>query len=94
MSPRTVRTIINSLLKKGFIEKNTHHIIFRLYVDGEKTDVCTYLSHGKHECSDSLLGKMAKQLRLTRAQFDAFIDCTLSMEAYIEMLMAQGAIKG
>jgi len=93
MSPRTAKRIISSLLKKGFVEKDTHHIIFRLYVDGEKTDVCTYLSHGAQECGDSLLGKMAKQLRLTRTQFDAFIDCTLSMEAYIEILRELGAIK-
>jgi hypothetical protein len=36
---------------------------------------------------------MVKHLRLTRAQFDAFIDCTLSMEAYIEILRGLGAIR-
>jgi hypothetical protein len=87
MSPRSIRTVVSALLKKGFIEENSGgHRKLRLWIDGNSTKIYTFYSHGANECDDYILGRMAKHLRLTRAQFDAFIDCTLSMEAYIEIL--------
>ena len=68
--------------------------MFHLYVNGVRTRIRTRYSHSAKECDDYILGQMAKHLRLSRAQFEAFIDCTLSMEAYIEILRGMGAIKG
>jgi hypothetical protein len=93
MSPRAIRTVRSALLKKGFVEKNSHHVIFRLYVGGGKTDVCTYFSHGAKECNDFLLGRMAEQLMLSRARLTDLIDCALSGDAYVEMLRERGIIK-
>jgi len=92
MSPRAARKIRSALAKKGFREERSHHLYFRLYVNGEKTGICTYISHGAQECDDYILGTMAKHLMLTKAQLCAFIDCTLSMEAYIEILRGLGEI--
>jgi hypothetical protein len=62
-------------------------------VDGGKTDVCTYISHGARECDDYILGRMASHLMLTRAQLDDLIDCTLGERAYVKLLREHGVIK-
>jgi hypothetical protein len=90
MAPRLARKIKSSLLKKGFKEDNSRHLHFRLHVDGEKTHIFTVISHGAQECSDHLLGIMAKQLKLSRAELNNLIDCAMSGEAYIETLKGQG----
>ena len=93
MSPRPVRKVRAAFLKKGFVLiTDGDHQAFQLYVDGEKVGIRTFYSHGAKECDDYILGQMARQLRLSRAQFEAFIDCTLSMEAYIEILKKLGEI--
>ena len=90
-----MRTVVGVLLRKGFIEEDSGDHI-RLYhcINGRRTGIRTFYSHGAKELNDYILGRMAKHLRLSRAQFEAFIDCTLSMEAYIEILRGMGAIKG
>ena len=40
-----------------------------------------------------LLGLMAHQLRLKRKDFDNLIDCPLTREAYIQMLINNGELK-
>jgi hypothetical protein len=90
MGARPAREIRKSLLRKGFVEEKTHHVCFGLCAAGRMTKVSTFYSHGAQECDDYILGKMAKHLKLTRAQFDDFIDCRLSGEAYLEMLRELG----
>ena len=88
MSPRLARIVRNSLTKKGFIQiADSDHQVFQLHVNGKKVSVNTFYSHGARECDDYILGRMAKQLRLSRALLDALIDCPLSTEAYIEVLI-------
>jgi hypothetical protein len=92
MGQRPVRKIRSSLLGKGFVEDNTHHRYFWLYVDGRKAEIFTYTSHGAHECGDHILARMAGQLKLSRRQLDDLLDCPLSGEAYVEMLRGNGHI--
>jgi hypothetical protein len=92
MGARPTREIRKSLLKKGFREEKTHHVCFDLYVAGRMAKVSTYYSQGEKECDDYILGKMAKHLKLTRAQFDDFIDCRLGAEAYLEILRDGGEL--
>jgi hypothetical protein len=92
MSPRPTRTIRGSLLKKGFVEERTHHLFFWLHVDGRRTDVYTFISHGAKECDNVLLALMARQLKLSRAQLDALIDCWMGGEGYVEALRGLGEI--
>ena len=52
----------------------------------------TKTSHGARELDDGLLGRMAKQCQLSRADFDRLIDCPLDREGYEAKLVAAGAV--
>jgi len=94
MSPRPTRIIRNALIKKGFVQpEDTDHQVFHLFVNGEKVHIRTRYSHGARECDDFILGQMAKHLKLSRAQLDNLVDCTMSGEEYIEILRERGEIK-
>jgi hypothetical protein len=94
MSPRPTRIVKSALLRKGFYEeedgdhRRLHHCI-----GGNTTNVRTHYSHGARECNDYILGRMAKHLRLSRAQLDDLVDCTMSGEEYVEILRGLGEIK-
>ncbi len=92
MSPRRVRELQTSLEKKGFRCDNTHHQMYWLYVGGRKTRIHTRLSHGENEYGVALLGQMARQCKLSGADFDDLIDCPLSAEEYVRRLVEQGHI--
>jgi hypothetical protein len=71
--PRKHRGIRSGLSAKGFeVEENRKHIHF-VYVDieGRTTTARSMLSHaaGGEDESDNLLGQMAKQVGLKRAEF-------------------------
>jgi predicted RNA binding protein YcfA (HicA-like mRNA interferase family) len=82
--PRKQAEVEKSLEAKGFQRpKGGDHNYFHYYSrDGKKTAVFTKTSHGAREIDDSLLGRMAKQCKLKRADFDRLIDCTLDRGAY------------
>lgn len=93
MSPRPVRTIRTNIVKKGFVEvTNRDHIYFWLVVDGKDTGIKTKVSHGEVECNDRLLGFMARQVHLSRKDFDNLIDCKLGKESYLNLLRESGDI--
>jgi hypothetical protein len=85
MSPRQTRQIRTSLLKKGFAEDDTHHHYFWLMVDGKRTSIRTHYSQGEKECADWHQGQMAKQLKLSRKEFDDLINCPLQRETFIKL---------
>jgi len=91
------KLIKKSLKKKGFQESGgdgraTDHIMFTYYDGSEPTAVWTKLSHGEKEISDSLIGEMASQVRLTNAEFKKLIECTLDEAGYREVLRKKGLI--
>jgi hypothetical protein len=89
---RKRRDIINALLRKGFIEKKGDHRYFHLNTPQLTAAIFTKLSHGtKYDTYDDfLLGRMAKQLHLTKHQLLDLIDCPLSGEEYLLLLQQQG----
>ena len=93
MSTRKTKDIRKSLLLKGFQETNTHHEMFWLYVGSRKTSVRTRISHSESEYSDRLLSQMAKQVGLSKAEFDDLIECPLSYDEYVQLLKSRGTIK-
>lgn len=96
MPKRKARRIISSLTKKGFYAKKgrSKHIKYTLYVNGKKTSVFTWISHGLDEYDDQLLNAMKKELRLESShEFDDLIDCPMSEEMLISLLVKKGAIK-
>ena len=91
--PKSAREVTASLERKGFQKRGGDHAFFHLYVGGRKTIVSTKVSHGEREISDRLLAVMARQVRLTRKQFNDLIDCPLTLEQYVEQLRRQGDVE-
>jgi predicted RNA binding protein YcfA (HicA-like mRNA interferase family) len=93
--PISARAVTRGLLRKGFRLTESRHRRFRYYnMNGERTRVVTLTSHGsERDLDDRLLAKMARQLRLTRRQFDDLIDCRLAQGDYEAMLRRDGLVR-
>lgn len=90
--PKPAKDVTAGLQHKGFQLRENDHSFFHLFVDGKKTIVSTKISHGEKEISDSLLGMMARQVKLTRRQFNDLVDCPLTLEEYVKLLRAAGHV--
>ncbi len=71
--------------KFAFEIENSHHRIYRLFLDGQLV-ARTFMSHGARELSDFHIQKMAQQMRLSRKEFLAAIECTLDQGAYYALI--------
>lgn len=85
--------IANSLQKKGFEEKQSSHTHLIFFIDGKKTSIFTFISHGKKEISDDLMHKMARQLKLSHKQFCELVDCSMNGDALKEYYLEEGIVK-
>lgn len=75
-----------ALVKKGFHEtQDSHHFLYVYYLDGRKTAIRTFVSHGSKDYSNALLGKMKNQLGLTKEQLHDLVKCPLTKEALYEI---------
>jgi predicted RNA binding protein YcfA (HicA-like mRNA interferase family) len=103
MTPRPTRIIKSALTRKGFVHREKgDRQRFRLFVDGERTEVHTRYtgrlryrtvnSHGARECDDHILRQMAKQLCLSRTQLNDLIDCKMGGDEYVRMLRELGEL--
>ena len=92
---RRRREVLRALRRKGFRETNSRHLQLKFFsVDGEDTEIGTLVSHGSdRDINDRLLAQMARQLHLTRRQFDALIDCDLSQADYEATMRRDGFIR-
>lgn len=82
-----------ALVAKGFEEKdNGKHRKFYLLVDGKRTAVQTMMSHSPKDLRPPIQRKMAKQMSLEHSRFVEFVDCTMSGEAYVELLEGVGIL--
>ena len=83
--PRKRDTIITSLVSKGFRREDGDHI-FLIYVrqDGKTSTRRTKVSRGSshREVTDINLGQMARQLGLTKQQFEQLVDCPMDRLTY------------
>lgn len=81
---RPKRQVEAGLTNKGFRVTESHHRFFLYYTEGgEKSAVRTHTSQGKGiELDDFLLGQMAKQCRVSKAEFLQLVDCPLSRTDY------------
>ena len=89
MISRKVRDISFSMCK-GFCKKETDHTKFHLYVDGKRTEIYTKISHGEVEIHDPLIASMAREIRLSKSQFLALVDCSLGEDGYLSILRENG----
>jgi predicted RNA binding protein YcfA (HicA-like mRNA interferase family) len=85
--------IANSLLNKGFEEKQSSHTRLIYFIDGKKSSIFTVVSHGKKEISDDLMHKMAKQMKLSYKQFCDVVDCPMSKEELREFYLEEKIVK-
>ena len=80
------RDIRGALTGKGFEVNTQRDHIFLTYrrEDGKLTTARTKLSHANsgHDISDSLLRQMAKQVKLSAADFLRLVDCPLTRKDY------------
>lgn len=96
MRPRKPLKIEKALLKKGFKKtEESHHTYYILWVNGKKTDIYTYLSHGKSskDYGSPLMGKVKSQLRFKdNALAEDFFDCPMTEGQYLKMLKELDAL--
>jgi predicted RNA binding protein YcfA (HicA-like mRNA interferase family) len=90
--PRKAQTVIENLQRKGFRKRQGGDKYFHLYVDGKKTAVFTFISHGEREIHDGLLAQMAKQTRLVKKEFLDLVDCPMTDARYLEILRERGHV--
>lgn len=91
--PKKVRDVSGALKRKGFLEEMRDHRYYVFYRGGKKTSINTKISHGETEISDGLLGKMARQMHLSRLEFDSFVECTLSEEKYTKKMIEKKVLE-
>jgi hypothetical protein len=92
--PRKQSDVEKSLIIKGFRKENNDHHFFHYYSKaGKKTRVFTKTSHGTREIDDGLLRLMARQVKLTKTDFDNLIDCPLDRDSYEKKLIEQGIVQ-
>jgi hypothetical protein len=92
MSTYKTRDIESALIKKGFQVKQSHHKFYSLFVDGKKTNIKTFISHGIKEYNKTLLSSMKNQLHLSSKEFEDLISCPLTQELLIEIYSKKGLI--
>ncbi|MDI9363724.1 MAG: hypothetical protein QM541_02145 [Flavobacterium sp.] len=80
-----------SLMKKGFIQDNSHHHYFEFWHNG-KVIATTYTSHNNEDIDDFLIKAMSKQCLMDKPFFVEFIKCTKSQDDYITLLKSKGEI--
>ena len=93
MSTIKTKDIHKALTGKGFRVVESHHEMLWFFVQGRKTSIRTRLSHGSDEYDDGLLGLMAKQLKLKRADLDRLIECPLTEKEYVNKLIHDGHVR-
>lgn len=88
--PLKARDVKKSLKFKGFAEENRNHFYYFFVYNGKRSPINTKISHGETEIDDRNCSSMARQIKLTNKQFRDFVDCCLSQEAYVEVLIQAG----
>ena len=80
------RRVDRALVEKlGFEKTETHHHVYRLWLDGNLV-ARTYISHGGRELSRYHVSQMAKQIQLRTAEFVDAVSCPLTQEEYYRIL--------
>ena len=96
MKIRKSKDIQDVLLLKGF-ELNpakAHHRCYYLVVNGRKTEIKTYISHGNSDYNSYLMQQVKKQLKFQDTKkAEDFFDCPMSEKEYVAMLRELGQIK-
>lgn len=94
--PLKRREVEQALESKGFMRREKAHVFFLYHTrEGLKTSVRTMTSHGNSgaDIDNQLIAAMARQCEVSRANFERLINCSLSQEAYENLLIDRGIIE-
>ncbi len=86
----------SGLRAKGFREEGGDHNYFVFYTEkGVRTPIRTKTSHTPKTkvLGDSLLGAMARQCHLSKAEFAQLVDCPMTYAAYQALLERKGRVQ-
>jgi len=86
MTTRKIDKVYSNLCRKGFVKRETHHTVLELRIDGQRTNIYTYMSHGSKEIDNYLIREMSEQLKVNKKEFLEFIDCVMTQEEYVDIL--------
>ncbi len=76
--------------KLDIVEKrSTHHVAGFVVVDGKKV-LPVHYSHGNKTMKGPVPHRFRKSLHLSEAEFADLRDCTLSRDAYFQLLRERG----
>ena len=90
------RKVERALESKGFMRRQNRHTHFIYHTrEDKKTRVWTMTSHGSSgaDIGRPLIAEMARQCKIERAEFERLIDCSLSREAYENLLVKRKVIE-
>ena len=89
------RKLQSALESKGFVKRDNDHEFYDLRVDGKKVGIQTKISRSPKfkVYEDSLLGAMARQLRISKDEMMRLAGCTLSGAAYLALLRQANIIE-
>ncbi|MDP2997639.1 MAG: hypothetical protein Q8N47_09130 [Bryobacterales bacterium] len=86
--------VTTALLRKGFVKvEASHHTMFWLVAAGRRRGIRTRLSHGQRKVDDSLLSDIARELHLSKRDLLRFIQCEISHDDYVELLIGRGQLR-
>jgi hypothetical protein len=85
--------LINALLRKGFEKVETHHTKLWFVVQGRRTSIHTWVSHGPRKLDDRLLRLIGRELHLSRAELLKFVECEMSYEDYRRRMVDEGYLR-
>lgn len=90
---RKQKNVEKALKSKGFVQIDDHHRYFVYHLlNGKKTKIYTYTSHGNKEIDDFLIRQMANQCMLSKNDFLKFIDCSLKQNEYERLLISKNEL--
>ena len=85
--------LIGVLLRKGFERVESHHTMLWFMVQGRRTSIHTWVSHGQRKLDDRLLRLIAKELHLSKADLLKFVVCEMSYEDYLRRMIVGGHVR-
>ncbi|WP_292366826.1 hypothetical protein, partial [Methanoculleus sp. UBA208] len=62
------------------------------HYQGKKTAIHTKVSHGNKEISDTLINLMAKQIYLSKSQFEGLVECTVKEDDLVKIYSESGML--
>ena len=85
--------LVGALLRKGFEKAQTHHTMLWFTVQGRRTSIHTWVSHGQRKLDDRLLRLIAKELHLSTVELLKFVECEMSYEDYRRRMVDEGYLR-